>query len=103
MAEKARGVGNGLFGIILGVIETIFASFLISFSTYFGMWTADITRYSSGSQSYIGGLFGAAGFMIMFGGVYVLLHGIKRIIDHGFAAYLASKQQREPLPPPMAR
>ncbi len=101
MAEKARGVGNGLFGIILGVIETLFASFLISFSTYFGMWTADITRYSS--ESYIGGLFGAASSMIMFGGVYVLLHGIKRIIDHGFATYLSSKQQKEPLPPPTAR
>lgn len=100
MAEKARGVGNGLFGIILGVLETIFASFLISFSTYFGMWTADATRYSS--QSYISGIYGAATSMIMFGGVYVLLHGIKRIIDHGFAAYLASKQ-KEPLPPPIAR
>lgn len=101
MAEKARGVGNGLFGIILGVIETIFAAFLISFATYFGMWTTDVTRYTS--QSYVSGIYGAATSMIMFGGVYVLLHGIKRIIDHGFTAYLASKQQREPLPPPMAR
>ena len=97
MAEKVRGVGNGLFGVILGVIEIIFASFLVSFSTYFSMMTAEITKplqyYTP--PAYLGGLFGAAGSMIMFGGIYMLLHGVKRVVDQAFMAYISSKKQNQ--------
>ncbi|MGB9694334.1 MAG: hypothetical protein ACPLYF_05765 [Fervidobacterium sp.] len=101
MAEKVRGIGVNLFGIVLGVIEMILASFIISFATYFNMMIAEITKPTEWytPPAYISSLLGAAGSLIMFGGVYVLVHAIKCVVDKAFMAYIASKQQT-PIPPP---
>jgi hypothetical protein len=95
MAEKTRGIGNGLFGVILGAIETIFGSFIISFATYWSMMTASITSGSYYGASYLPGMYGVTGSMISFGGIYVLLHGIKRVVDQAFMAYLAGSKKQE--------
>jgi len=97
MAEKARDVGNGIFGMLLGIIEVIFASFFFSFATYFGMLAAEMTNPTGYSTvpSFYGGLLGAASSMILFGSIYVLLHGIKRIIDYGFIAFVSTKKPNE--------
>lgn len=97
MAEKAQGVGNGLFGMILGIIEVLFGSFFFSFATYFGIMAIEITKPSSYSAmpSFYSGLLGAASSMILFGSIYVLIHGIKRIIYNGFMAFLSTKKQNE--------
>lgn len=97
MAEKARGVGNGLFGMLLGVIEVIFASFFFSFATYFGMMAASITspQLYTVYPSFYPGLLGAASSMVQFGSIYVLLHGIKRTIDNGFIAYISTRKPNE--------
>ena len=99
MAEKIRGAGSGLFGVILGVIEAIFASFLISFATYFNVMTVEITKPQQyyTPPAYLGGIFGAAGSMITFGGVYMMIHAVKKIVDQAFMAYLSSK--KSPVPP----
>lgn len=94
MAEKVRGIGNGLFGVILGTIETIFGSFIISFATYWSMMTASTTG-GSYYPNYLPGMYGVIGSMITFGGIYVLLHGIKRIVDNAFIAYLAGSTKQE--------
>jgi hypothetical protein len=87
-----------LFGIILGIIETIIASFIISFATYWSVMTSTIN--SGYNPGYALGMYGTIGSLITFGGIYVLLHGIKRIVDHAFMAYVAgSKRQEIPGPP----
>jgi len=94
MAEKVRGIGNGLFGIILGIIEAIFASLIIAFAYYWNVMTSSTTS-SYSSQSYYPGMYGVIGSMITFGGLYVLIHGIKRIVDNAFLAYLAGSKKQE--------
>jgi hypothetical protein len=94
MAEKARGIGNGLFGVVLGVIETILGAFIVSFSTYWSMMISGITS-SPYNPSYLPGMYGVVGSLITFGGLYVLLHGIKRIIDSGFMTYLSGTKKQE--------
>lgn len=93
MAEKARSAGLGLFGVVLGIIEVLIAAFIMSFATYFNMMASDITKASSyyTPPLYYGGLLGAITSLIMFGGIYVLIHAIKRIVDQGFVAYLSTK------------
>ena len=102
MAEKIRGVGVNVFGVILGAIEMVLASFIISFATYFNMMAADLTKPTQWytPPAYMGGLLGATGSLIMFGGVFVFVHAIKSVVDKGFMAYISSKQQKltEPLP-----
>lgn len=97
MAEKARGVGNGIFGMLLGAIEVIFASFFFSFATYFGVMAAEITKPTSyiTYPTYYPPMLGAASSMIQFASIYVLLHGIKRIVDYGFMAYISTKKPNE--------
>ena len=95
MAEKARGAGVGLIGVVLGVVEIIMAAFIISFGTYFNMMVAEYTKpvppyYTP--PAYLSGLLGAVNFLIMFGGIYVLVHAIKRIVDQGFMAYISTKK-----------
>lgn len=95
MSEKAKGVGNGIFGIILGAMETIFAAFLVTFALNFAtMVTADFPAANYVNATYIPGLYNAAGAMILIGGLYVLIDGIKRIVDQGFATVITSKQQK---------
>jgi uncharacterized membrane protein len=105
MAEKVRGIGVSLFGVVLGVIEMILASFIISFATYFNMMVAEVTKPTQWytPPAYMGGLFGAAGSLIMFGGVFVLVHAIKCVVDRAFMAYIASKQQTQVPPPPIQK
>lgn len=93
MAEKARGAGVGLFGVVLGIVEVIIASFIISIGTYFSMMVSEITRASQyyTPPQYYSGLLGATSSLIMFGGIYVLIHAAKRIVDQGFMAYLSTK------------
>ena len=101
MAEKARGVGVNLFGVVLGAIEMILASYIISFATYFNMMTAEITKPTQyyTPPAYMSGLFGATGSLITFGGVFVLIHAVKCVVDKAFMAYIASKQKQIPPPP----
>ena len=91
MAEKARGAGVGVVGVVLGVIQIIIAAFIISFGTYFNMMVSDLTR-SVIFQQYFSGLLGAVNYLILFGGIYVLVHAIKRIVDQGFMAYISTKK-----------
>jgi hypothetical protein len=95
MAEKARGAGVGLIGVVLGFIEIVLASFIISFATYFSMMISEITRQTQyyTPPQYYSGLLGATSSLLMFGGIYVLVHAIKRIVDQGFMAYLSTKTQ----------
>jgi hypothetical protein len=94
MAEKARGIGVGIFGVILGVIEAVLASYIISFAINFNSMVN--TLYGGYYQpAYLTGLYGAASSILMFGGVYVLIHAIKRIVDYTFLTYIASKQRME--------
>jgi len=92
MAEKARGAGVGIIGVILGVIQIIMAAFIISFGTYFNKMISSLGLY--GLPQYFSGLLGAVNFLILFGGIYVLVHAIKRIVDQGFMAYLSTKTPR---------
>jgi hypothetical protein len=92
MSEKTRGIGVSLFGIILGGIEIILAAFIVSFSTYFTMLTADVTK-ASYMPAYWSGLLGATSSLVMVGGIYVLVHGVKRIVDQTFLAYISAKQK----------
>ena len=94
MAEKARGAGVGLIGAVLGIVEIILAAFIISFGTYFNMMVAEITKVP-GTPAYLSGLLGAVNFLIMFGGIYVMVHAIKRIVDQGLMAYVSTKKPEE--------
>jgi len=93
MAEKARGAGVGLVGVVLGVIQIALAAFILSFGTYLSMIFSEIAR-SPGLTfaQYWMGLLGAVNSFIMFGGIYVLVHAVKRIVDYGFMAYLSTKK-----------
>ena len=90
MAEKARGISAGIFGIVLGVIEVIIASAVIYFGIYFNMMFSEVVR-SPYLPSYWIGFVGATDYMILFGGVYLLVHAIKRIVDQFFMVYLSAK------------
>lgn len=104
MSEKTRTVWGGIFGVALGMIQLIIATSIISFYIYYNMMVDELTSptyYYEGPPGWVGGLFGSIGWMILIGGIYVLINAIKRIIDHGLAAYIASKEQEKvSLPPP---
>ena len=101
MAERARGAGVSFFGVILGAVEMILGAFIISFATYFNMMVAEVTKLPAYMMpAYIGGLLGATGSLIIFGGVFVLLHAVKRIVDQAFMIYIASKKAPTSPPPP---
>jgi len=95
LAEKTRMVGVSIFGVILGAVELVIASFLISMATYVNMMIAEITRTLSfpPPASYLNSILGTLGSLMMFAGIYVLFHSVKRIIDHGLMAYIAGQRK----------
>jgi len=95
MAEKARGASVSIIGMVLGCVEIIIAAFIISFATSFNLWVLQITaptQYYT-FPTYMSGLLGATASILLFGGIYVLLHAVKRIVDQGFMAYLSATKK----------
>lgn len=71
----------------------IVAATMFSFYTFWLIMISEI----SGAQyqyypDYFAGMLGAAGSIILFLGIYVIIHAVRRIVDHGLAAYVASKK-----------
>ena len=101
MAEKARGITVSIFGISLAVIQVILACFIIYFAINFSIMISGIMyptypiydKEMIGTPGYLVGLLNATSALLLFGGIYVLVHAIKRIIDNVFRTYIASKQQ----------
>jgi len=95
MVEKAHGITVSVFGIALAVIELILACFIIYFSINFNTMISGIlypTYAVAMIATYLVGLLNATSALLLIGGIYVLVHAIKRIIDYIFKAYIASKQ-----------
>jgi len=90
MAEKARNISRGIFGIIFGIIEIIIAVFVIYFGIHFNMMASEVAK-SPYLPYYYPGLVAAVSYLILFGGIYLLVHAIKRIIDQVFMVYLSAK------------
>jgi hypothetical protein len=93
VSEKAHVYGVALFEVILGVLQMIIAATTFSLYTFWLMMISEISRtqYSYYPDYYVG-MLGAAGSIILFLGIYVLIHAVRRIVDHGLAAYVASKK-----------
>jgi cytochrome c-type biogenesis protein CcmE len=94
MAEKARGVTVSIFGMILGVIELLLAIFIIYVAINISILIAQVMSSFGyyAPPAYLVGLMDAAGVLILLGGIYVLVHSIKRIIDQLFMAYISLRQ-----------
>jgi hypothetical protein len=101
MAEKAHGMTVSIFGIVLAVIELILACFIIYFAVNFSIMVSGIMYpyyaiYDRGMMvqplGYLVGLLNATNALLLIGGIYVLVHAIKRIIDYIFKTYITSKQ-----------
>lgn len=97
MAEKAHGVTVSIFGIGLAIIQVILACFIIYFAINFNIMISGITTPAydmvMSSPGYLVGLLNATSALLLIGGIYVLIHAIKRIIDYAFKTYIASRQQ----------
>jgi len=81
-------------GIGLAIIQMIIAVFIISFAFSYSMWVSELlvaTQYYTPPQ-YLSGLLNATTSLALFGGIYVLVHSIKRIVDNGFQAYLGKEK-----------
>lgn len=84
----------GLMGMVLAVIQMIISVFIISFAASYNLWVSELlvpSQYYTPPQ-YLSGLLGATTSLALFGGIYVLVHSIKRIVDHGFQAYLGTEK-----------
>lgn len=93
ISEKTHVYSVALFEVILGVLQLIIGATMLSFYTYWLMMIANIGRAAyMYSPDYLTGMLGAGGSIILFVGIYVLIHAVRRIIDHGLAAYIASKK-----------
>jgi len=93
MSEKVHTYGVALFEVILGVLQMIIAATMFSFYTFWLLMISEISRAQYPYYpDYYAGMLGAAGSMILFLGIYVLIHAVRRIVDHGLAAYVASKK-----------
>lgn len=100
MAEKAHGMTVSVFGIVLAVIELILALFIMYFAVNFSIMISGVIMppiYLTPAQmvqplGYLVGLLNATSALLLIGGIYVLVHAIKRIIDYIFKTYIASKQ-----------
>jgi len=94
MAEKARGVTVSIFGIILGAIEVLLAIFIIYIAVNINIMIAQIMSSFGyyAPPGYLIAVTNATGVLILLGGVYVLVHAVKRIINHVFMGYISFKQ-----------
>jgi len=101
MVEKAHSMTVSIFGIVLAVIELILACFIIYFAINFSIMisgTMSPIIYGTGQirppepARYLVSLLNATSALLLIGGIYVLIHAVKRIIDHIFKAYIASKK-----------
>lgn len=92
MAEKPRTYGVAILEIVLGIIQLIIASGIFSVHVYYDMMLLEMEEYNI-EPTWMKGLYDAIGFIILFGAIYVLIHAIRRIVDHGLAAYVASKKE----------
>jgi hypothetical protein len=95
MAEKARGVTVSILGLGLGVFQLILGFLIVYFWFNFSLMIAEIVKTFGyyAPPAYLVGLLDATKLLVLFGGIYVILHAIKRIVDYAFKAYIASKQQ----------
>jgi hypothetical protein len=99
VVEKAHNITMSVFGIVLAVIELILACVIIYFSINFNLLISGIIGYSvygvaqmmTQPLGYLVGLLNATGALLLLGGIYVLVHAIKRLIDNIFKSYIASK------------
>jgi uncharacterized membrane protein len=100
VVEKGHGLTVSAFGIVLAVFELILACFIIYFAVNFSIMISGVITppiYLTPAQmvqplGYLVGLLNATNALLLIGGIYVLVHAIKRLIDHIFKTYIASKQ-----------
>jgi hypothetical protein len=101
VAEKAHGMTVSIFSIVLAVIELILACFIIYFAVNFSIMVSAIMypyypiygrEMMVQPLGYLVGLLNATSALLLIGGIYVLVHAIKRIVDHIFKTYISSRQ-----------
>jgi hypothetical protein len=93
--EKAHNLTMSSFGIVLAVIELILACVIIYFSINFSIMISGLYPVYPTEMmqplGYLVALLNATRALLLLGGIYVLVHAIKRLIDNIFKVYLASK------------
>ena len=102
MSERTRTTWAGLFGVSLGIIELVLGAFIVSFAVSFSL-IIENAFLTAGAPSTTLNFFNALTGIAGFGGIYVLVHAVKRSVDNGFSAYIASKQRSSMphmIPPP---
>jgi hypothetical protein len=98
VVEKAHNVTVSVFGITLAVWELILGGVIIYFAINFNLLISGLMSpivYGIGMlgpAGFLGALFNATSALLIVGGIYVLTHAIKRLIDNIFKSYIASKQ-----------
>lgn len=92
MSEKTRVYGVALFEVILGVLQMIVAATMFSFYTFWLIMISEISGPQYQYSEYIVGMLGAAGSIILALGIYVIIHAVRRIVDHGLTAYVAFQE-----------